>query len=48
MTMKWGYDICEWIHRSSGLYTVIFSIDNLDFGIRAEYCEVLISFKGLR
>lgn len=45
VTMRWGYDICEWIFRSSGLPTVIFSIDNLDLGIRAEYCEVLISIK---
>ncbi len=46
VTMRWGYDICEWIYRSSSLCTVIFSVDNLDLGIRAEYCEVLISVKA--
>lgn len=46
VTMRWGYDICEWIYRSSGLITTIFCVDNLDLGIRAEYCEVLISFKS--
>lgn len=45
VTVHWGYDICEWIHEASGLFTTILSLDNLELGIRAEYLEVLISFK---
>lgn len=45
VTMHWGYDICDFIKQSSGLETIIESIDNLDYGIRAEFIEVLISIK---
>lgn len=45
VTMHWGYDICDFIHKNSGLYTSMIIIDNLDLGIRAEYIEVLISRK---
>jgi Methyltransferase domain len=45
VAMHWGYDICDFIFRSSGLYTTVIMIDNLDLGIRAEYIEVLISKK---
>jgi SAM-dependent methyltransferase len=45
VTMHWGYDICEYIARESGLFTTLVYIDALDLGIRAEYIEVLISRK---
>ncbi|MGA1977599.1 MAG: class I SAM-dependent methyltransferase [Bacteroidales bacterium] len=45
VTMHWGYDIIDFIKKNSGLETTIEYIDNLDFGIRAEYIEVLISKK---
>lgn len=45
VTMYWGYDICDFILKHSGLYTTIVYIDNLFLGIRAEYIEVLISRK---
>jgi len=45
VTMDWGYDICEFIYKASGLFTTIFYIDNIELGIRAEYIEVLISKK---
>lgn len=45
VTMHWGYDICEFVQESSGLFTTILMIDNIEMGIRAEYIEVLISFK---
>lgn len=45
VTMHWGYDICDYIFRSSSLYTTTVYIDNLSLGIRAEYIEVLISRK---
>ncbi len=47
VTMHWGYDICEYILKHSGLYTTIVYIDNVSLGIRAEYIEVLISRKTL-
>jgi SAM-dependent methyltransferase len=45
VTMYWGYNICDFILKHSGLYTTIVYIDNLFLGIRAEYIEVLISRK---
>jgi SAM-dependent methyltransferase len=45
VTMRWGYDLASFIERSAGTPTVIHHIDNIDQGIRAEYIEVLVSFK---
>jgi SAM-dependent methyltransferase len=47
VTVKWGYDIADYIFRACGLFTKIVLIDNLDLGIRAEYIEVLITYKPL-
>jgi hypothetical protein len=41
----WGYDICEFIFRASGLYTTIIYIDDISKGVRAELIEVLVSRK---
>jgi SAM-dependent methyltransferase len=41
----WGYDICEFIFKASGLYTTIVYIDDISRGIRAELIEVLVSKK---
>ena len=38
-------DIVDLIYKSSGMVTQIFTIDNVDLGIRAEYIDVLISRK---
>lgn len=46
VTMRWGYDICEHIFTTSGLFTEIIYIDSLDLGIRAELIEVLITRKS--
>jgi SAM-dependent methyltransferase len=46
VTMHWGYDIVDYIKESSRLTTTIEYIDDLRYGIRAEYNEVLISRKG--
>ena len=45
VTMHWGYDICEFIHRISGLHTTIFLMEIPKLGIEAEYLEVLITHK---
>lgn len=45
VTIDWGFDICSHIFRSCGLFTHVVYIDDLSRGIRAEYIEVLITFK---
>lgn len=45
VTRRWGYDICEYIFRASGLYTEMVYLDALEYGIRAEFIEVLITVK---
>ena len=47
VTRRWGYDICEHIFKSSGLFTQIIHLDALEWGIRAEFIEVLITMKPL-
>jgi hypothetical protein len=37
--MDWGYDICEFIFKASGVYTTIVCIDDISRGIRAELIE---------
>lgn len=45
VTMRWGYDISDFIFKNGGLSTTINYIDNLSLGIRAEYIEILVSRK---
>ena len=45
VTMRWGYDITDYIYKNTGYPTTIFYIDDLEHGIRAEYIEVLITRK---
>lgn len=45
VTMHWGFDIVSFIEEKTGLKTIIEHVDNLDYGIRAELIEVLISQK---
>jgi Methyltransferase domain len=45
VTMRWGYDIVDFIKGATGLDTSIEYIDNLDLGIRAEYIEILVTRK---
>jgi SAM-dependent methyltransferase len=47
VTRRWGYDICDIILRESGLFTQMVWLDALEFGIRAECIEVLITRKAL-
>ena len=48
VTVHWGYDITKFILETSGLFTEIVSLDIIDYGIRAEYIEVLITRKFRR
>ena len=45
VTMRWGYDICDRILEATGLFTSLIYVDALEFGIRAEYIEVLVTRK---
>jgi SAM-dependent methyltransferase len=45
VTMGWGYDICDFVYKHSGLFTTINYIDDLSLGIKAEYIEILVSRK---
>ena len=45
VTVDWGFDICQKIFESCGLFTHIIHIDDLSKGIRAEYIDVLITVK---
>jgi SAM-dependent methyltransferase len=46
VTMHWGFDIVDYIKEKSALETVIEYIDNLYYGIRGEFIEVLVSKKN--
>jgi SAM-dependent methyltransferase len=48
VTIDWGWDVCEWIHRASGLWTRIVDVDDLEHGIRGELNEVMVTVKPLR
>lgn len=45
VTMHWGYDITQFIHRSTGLPSTIVYIDDVERGIRAEYIEVIVTHR---
>lgn len=45
VTMHWGYDIADYIYRQTGMLTQMKYIDDLDYGIRAEFNEVIVSTK---
>lgn len=43
VTVRWGYDITQYIFDATGLSTEIVVLDDLELGIRAELIEVLIT-----
>jgi SAM-dependent methyltransferase len=45
VTRDWGFDICRFIFDACGLFTDTIIIDDLSRGIRAEYIEVLVTWK---
>lgn len=45
VTRDWGYDIAQYIVEKSGMESKMILIENIDFGLKAEYNEVLISIK---
>jgi Methyltransferase domain len=45
VTVHWGFDITKYILDACGLFTEMVYIDALEYGIRAEFIEVLITRK---
>lgn len=45
VTVDWGYDIVSYLQHHSGLSFLLFRIDSMDFGMRADLNEVLVGFK---
>lgn len=45
VTMHWGYDIVDFIKKHTNAACEIVYIDDLNYGIRAEYIEILIAKK---
>ncbi|MDC8000592.1 glycosyltransferase [Aequorivita todarodis] len=47
VTMHWGFDIVDYIKKHTGAETKIVYIDDLHYGIRAEYIEIVVMKKVL-
>lgn len=45
VTMHWGYDIIDFIKRCTNANCNIVYIDDLNYGIRAEYIEIIVAKK---
>lgn len=46
VTVDWGFDICGYLSRASGLEVTMLVIDDVSRGIRAEFIEILVCRKG--
>lgn len=47
VTFHWGYDIVDYIEKHTGMQTTIEYLYNLNYGVWAEYIEVLVSKKKI-
>jgi SAM-dependent methyltransferase len=45
VTMHWGYDIAAFITETARCPSMIVQIDDIDRGIRAEFIEVVVSYR---
>ena len=45
VTVNWGYDIADYIFKACRLFTKLVFVDNIELGIRAEYIDVLLTYK---
>ncbi len=45
VTVRWGYDLPNFVFQACGLFTDVVILDMIEFGIRAEYIEVFITRK---
>lgn len=48
VTFHWGYDIKDFIEKHTGALCEIIYIDDLSYGIRAEYIEIVVMKKPLK
>lgn len=46
VTIDWGYDIAALLSRASGLWFIMQTFENMDFGIRDEFNQILIGVKA--
>lgn len=46
VTMNWGFDIGAIVDRICGMPTLLLQIDDIDYGIRAEFIEVVVSLRS--
>ncbi|MGV3552397.1 class I SAM-dependent methyltransferase [Rhizobium sp.] len=46
VTIDWGYDIAAQLAQASGMYFVMQTFENPDFGIRDECNQILIGYKA--
>lgn len=46
VTIDWGYDIVRYFHAYSGMTFILLQTDNINLGIRGDFNEILIGFKG--
>lgn len=46
VTRYWGYDIVNFILAATNMPTIMIQIDDMDYGIRGEGLEVLVSLKN--
>lgn len=47
VTMHWGFDIIDFITEHTGAESKIVYINDLNYGIRAEYIEIIVSKKPM-
>jgi predicted transcriptional regulator len=44
--MHWGFDIIDFIEEHTDSSCEIIYLNNLDYGIRAEYIEIIVAKKN--
>jgi hypothetical protein len=42
---EWGFDLCDFIFKTSGMTTTVFNIESSQMGIIGEFWEVFLSRK---
>lgn len=46
VTMHWGFDIVDFIKEHTGAETEIVYLDDLNYGIRAQFIEIFVTYKS--
>lgn len=45
VTREWGYDICEYIYKKTGMLTTVINLIDKQKGIEGEFLDIFISRK---